>query len=441
MDNIYLLPVFLLDSLPFSYFLYKALRRHLKYKRSALTFLAWLGVTAAVACFFFFLTYLPFFTHETLRLYRLGASMTLLALLLVSVNKAKGKTAFAFFLIMPFSLGFSELAAFISQYIETDAPPYAITSLVRFITIALLYPIMIFMWEKMDVQARRITDPVTWNYLWPIPFCSSISSILLMDRNFEFSPPNLSDLLGRVAVWVGNVAICWLLFHLANRFEQRVHLQDLSERSDMLLTLQAQQYADLAASVEEARAARHDLRHHLGALKTLSEDGEHEQLRLYIDEISEGLPSERRIKVCENYAANAVLDHYIRKANSLDIPIKINMRLPNAVGISDADLCVILGNSVENALEATAMVPEEERFISISALSEGDRLYITVDNSFDGTLKTNRDDGVYLSRKRDFRLGGVGIGSIKAAVAKYNGQMKIEAEDKIFRLSLMLNKL
>lgn len=438
MNNIWLFPVFLLDTLPFSYFQFEFLKHELRYKTTKATFAVWLLITTAVAAGFFGLTCLPFYNENVLMFLRLINSYFLFAMLLLSTKTARAKVVLIFSVTIPFSLGFSVIATFISQYIKGDTPLYMVSSIIRFAIILALYPLMVLMWRRFCKESKRITDSTVWRYLWLIPASSAISELVLIDRNFEITGIDFSDMIGRVILCFSSIAVCWLLIFLAGRFEARIHLQDANERNETLLALQRQQYADMAEQIEHTRALRHDIRHHLNAMRSLLQNKEYDKLDTYINELSGSVIVSKSITICENYAANAIMDSYIRKAHESDIPIKISFRLSNDSGISDADLCVLLGNIVENAIEATSVLPPEKRFISINALEEGDRIYMTFDNSFDGTVK--RSGNGFLSRKKDFSVTGIGLVSVGIIVNKYGGDMKTETEDNIFRLSLMINK-
>lgn len=438
MINIWLLPVFLLDTIPFSYFQFVFLKRDLRYKLNAATFVFWLLITVAVGAGCFGLTCLPFYNDDALRYLRLLNCCILLVILLFSTKTAKSKVLLIFSVTTPFSLGFSIIAAFISQYTRGDTPLYMVSSIIRFAIILVLYPFMVWMWRKFGKESDRITDPTVWRYLWLIPASTAVSELVLMDRNFEVEGISISDMIGRVILWFGSIAVCWLLIFLAGRFEMRIHLQETNERNETLLALQRQQYAEIAERIERARALRHDIRHHTNAMKSLSESKEYDKLDAYLSELSGSIVSDHQITICENYAANAIMDSYIRKAQELDIPIKINFRLSNQSGISDSDLCVLLGNIVENALEAASKSEPDKRFISINALEENDRIYMTFDNSYCGNLQKNENG--FLSAKRGFASTGIGFASINAVIKKYSGDMKIETEDNVFKLSVMINK-
>ncbi len=438
MDKLWPCASMLLDSLPFIYFIYSALKNNLRVAPGRLVFFVWSLFTAVTSLLFFLPVPTGLIGGELLWLLRELHALLLFAALLVWVKKAFFKAVFVFTLVIPFSLGFTTLSSYISQFIDGNAPPYMISSILRFVLILLAYPVMIFLWRKMGVLADRLTDSEIWRFLWIIPTSAALAELFLVDPNYELSSLPAYDLLGRLAIWCGSTATCWLIFFLSNRLEQRIRLQESNEKSALLLTLQRQQYAELNENIEQARTARHDLRHHVNTISSLIEDRDYDRLREYVTQLSEALPVDRSIKICENYAANAILYHYIQKAQAHDVPIKVSFRLSNSSGISDSDLCVLLGNMVENAIEASSRISPDRRFITLYSLEEKDRIYITCDNSFSGEIRSA--DGVLLSSKRNFAALGIGLSSVRAVVAKYNGDIKIETEDSIFRLSILLTK-
>ena len=436
MDKIWYLAVLLLDSVPFTYFAYTALKNDSMHPPRAITLFFWFAITVAAAIPFFLVLFFISGSAEFLRLSRLAYALVLFGSILLSSKKAISKGIFVYSLIVPFSLGFATLASYIAQFIKVDAPPYMISSILRFCLILVSYPLMVFLWGKLGNIANRITDPAAWRYLWIIPASAAVSEILLFEKDYETTPLTVSGVLGRLVLWIGSFGVCYLLFFFANRLELRLHLEEANQRNSLLLELQKQQYLELAENIEQARAARHDLRHHINTIKAMSDNKDYERMQEYINQLSESVPVDRSIKICENYAANAVLYHYIQRAQNQEVPIKVSFRLSNSSGIADSDLCVLLGNMVENAIDAAEKVPSSNRFVTLSSLEEKDRIYITCDNSFSGELK--KQNGLFLSEKRGFATTGVGLLSIKAIAKKYNGDIKIETEGNIFKISVLL---
>ena len=427
-----------LDTIPFIYFLYQPLKGHLRTSFHAALFINY-ALMAVGSTGFVYLQRTQWYNPNSMLTYRLLWVILMFLLALLLTKRLHAKVLFVFSLIFPFIAGLLILAAFIAQFIKGDSPTYMVSSLVRLALTAVMYPLFLWLWKELGRRANKITEPTLWQYMWVMPASVALSEMLLIGNTYETHGVTVSELLARVSLWAGSVATCWLLFYLADRFEQRIHLQDANERNELLLALQAEQYQRLAESIEETRAARHDMRHHLNAMKAMSENGDYAHLDNYLADLLDQLPRNRQITVCENYTANIILDHFISRTNDLNIPLKFSFHLSHNPRVADADLCVLMGNALENALEAVMELPAEKRFITARALEEEDRIYMTFDNSYGGELKESGNNG-YLSHKRNFAMAGVGVPSIRAIVKKYGGDMRIDAKDGVFKLSILLNK-
>ena len=109
------------------------------------------------------------------------------------------------------------------------------------------------------------------------------------------------------------------------------------------------------------------------------------------------------------------------------IGIQISTDLPDPLYPSDNDLCVILGNLLENAVEAVKKLPKEQRLIRFQMFYENSSLMIEVINRFDGPPPPVGEHPV--SAKRKGRTG-IGLDSVRAAARKYNGSLDLRSDDK-----------
>ncbi|MDR3053497.1 MAG: GHKL domain-containing protein [Coriobacteriales bacterium] len=201
------------------------------------------------------------------------------------------------------------------------------------------------------------------------------------------------------------------------------------------LELQHSVYENLTQSTNEIRAVRHDLRHQLRAIKGYLQEGDEQAALNYIDTIYGNIPQIADKLICENYAVNALAAHYLARARELAIDCDLRLEVPKVVGdISDNDLCVIIGNLFENAIEASAYVDEKKRFIKLQSSIDRQRFTVVLDNSYDGYFVEKGGD--FYSRKRSGK--GIGMASVKAVVLKYGGAMKTEATCNVFMTSLYL---
>jgi hypothetical protein len=220
---------------------------------------------------------------------------------------------------------------------------------------------------------------------------------------------------------------------------------DAAERSELLelevasanrnMEMQRTLFETLANSSEEIRKLRHDMRHQLSAIKGMIESGENTEAADYIDTLYGNIPKVSNQLLCDNFAVNALAAHYLAIANSKEIQTDLRLVVPKKLGrVLDNDLCVIVGNLLENAIEACEFVEPHKRFVKISSTVDKNRFTLVVDNSFDGHLKVRR--GEFYSRKRGLTTRGIGMQSVRAIVLKYDGTMKYETENQIFKTSL-----
>ena len=189
----------------------------------------------------------------------------------------------------------------------------------------------------------------------------------------------------------------------------------------------------LLENQETVRAQRHDLRHQLTVLRSFGESGDNGKLLGYIDSLISSIPSGQEHDYCENAAVNAVVSHYAAQAQALGVQLSIRLSIPEQPEhIPDSALCVILGNLLENAVEACGRMTEGERFIRLRSRRDCGTLTVAMDNSFDGSV-TKRGDGFLSSKRGEI---GTGLRSVTAIAEKYGGTASFEAEGTTFLSSV-----
>ena len=134
-------------------------------------------------------------------------------------------------------------------------------------------------------------------------------------------------------------------------------------------------------------------------------------------------------------AADGVLYHYMKRAEASDIHFQYQGNLGHS-NIADMDICVMLGNALENAFEACLHI-EKNRFVTLTTERDDNVLSIMVHNSFDGHMKTNENN--IFSRKREQRIG-VGLQTMRSVCEKYNGTMKTEWDENTFTVFMILSE-
>ena len=280
-------------------------------------------------------------------------------------------------------------------------------------------PLTLHFLKRLFSQYGATQTTALWKLAWMIP---SLFFLLCLASGSIFtrvSPFELYFLVIRFLVAIGMVAVCFLFFKAIMETQERAALMERFRMTERQLDLQRVQYETLAERVETAKKAQHDMRHHMILMKQYASERAFDRLCGYIDGLIELLPgrgSERLF--CSNHAANAIASYYADLSDADGIALNAQTDIPEDIGqISTPDLCVILGNLLENALEACRRQTQDPRLIRMRAELQDRYFTLVVENSFDGVYKET--DGVFYSLKREGI--GIGLSSVSAIAAKYDG--------------------
>ncbi len=214
---------------------------------------------------------------------------------------------------------------------------------------------------------------------------------------------------------------------------EKKRLEYQMEAVNRQLALQRMQFQKIAENDALVKAQRHDLRHQMTVLRELYAQNDREKLGRYLQALTEKLPSRKEPALCENYAVNAVASHYADMARQAGAEVSVRLTVPPELPAAlESDLCVIVGNLMENAAEACARMTGGNRFVRMGSQLEHGVLTLAVDNSFDGHLRQN--DGAFLSSKRDGE--GIGLASVMAVAKKYGGNAQFVEKDGVFQASV-----
>lgn len=146
-------------------------------------------------------------------------------------------------------------------------------------------------------------------------------------------------------------------------------------------------------------------------------------LEEYLCRYGASLPDDSLVRFCENVAANAVLLYFAQQAKDAGIDYIFKADTPQDSGLSETDISVLLGNLLENALDACRGETGEDRRIIVRAGTDGGSLCITVDNTYHGTLRHTADGRLTSTKHRGAGLGTQSVRSIAGRRAeKTSGQ-------------------
>ena len=139
-------------------------------------------------------------------------------------------------------------------------------------------------------------------------------------------------------------------------------------------------YREVENMYRQMRGWRHDYRNHIQLLKALAANGDMDGVRAYLDELEHDLSTVDTAVKTGNPMADAILNSKISLARSRNIPVRVDARIPVRLRMSELDLCCILGNLFDNAIEASLALPEGERMIRVYMDMKGSQLYLSFTN-------------------------------------------------------------
>ena len=157
-------------------------------------------------------------------------------------------------------------------------------------------------------------------------------------------------------------------------------------------------YAEVENMYRQIRGWRHDYRSHIQTMKAHAAQGDWAAVSAYLDALETDLAAVDTVVKTGNPMADAILNSKIALARSKGIPVRADASVPVALHISELDLCVILGNLFDNAIEASLALPAEERLIRIYVDRKGSQLYISFTN-LTASGKRKKEGGVFRSTK------------------------------------------
>ena len=192
--------------------------------------------------------------------------------------------------------------------------------------------------------------------------------------------------------------------------------------------LMEHQYDEIKSVYMDMRGWRHDYHNHMQVMKAQLALGNTEEMGAYLDQLERELDRVDTFVRSGNLMVDAILNSKLTLARRQEVAVNCSAKAPKRLSVEDVDLCVILGNLLDNALEACAQVEKEKRFLRLYLTVNKSQLYFSVQNA--AKEEPDFEASRYISRKRGNH--GLGMKRVKAAVDKYDGYLNLANEPGIF---------
>ncbi len=356
------------------------------------------------------------FTHISSLVMVLGG----MAVLIFSTDSV-GKTVF----IQLTQSGISTAMSVILSMVRTVFDLSYTTLLILF---AIFSPILFFVGLKFWAKPLRyLIDnlPDKLGSLFVLPVFSMLIAWLIPiypPQNFANHP------IFCTVIMLGAELALFAYVYTLYRSIRRIHFLSREESQNKLLQAEISSYQEY---LESARQSRHDLRHHDALLLSCLEGGDTAGAIAYLRSHEQALEESALIRYCDEPTISAVLRIYDRRASELGVRFSATAQAPKGLRFNPAELGGLLGNALENALNAAQKVTDG--YISFNAAMEDDNLLIEIRNSVQG--ETGFQNGVPVSQKTG---GGTGTRSMLRVVQRNGGILNFSQAGNEFFTRIIL---
>lgn len=194
------------------------------------------------------------------------------------------------------------------------------------------------------------------------------------------------------------------------------------------------QVLEIQNMYKQVRGWRHDYRNHIQNMKIQLAAGNYQGLDKYLSELAEDLNTVDTVIKTGNVMADAILNSKLSVAEKLNVRLNVKAAVPQDLPMSDVELCAVMGNLLDNAVEACAALPEDERFIRVYIGRVKGQFYLSVQNS---AGKVKKNGTAYITTKQG-ENHGYGIFRIDRVVNKYGGYVNRQNEQGCFATEIMV---
>lgn len=227
-----------------------------------------------------------------------------------------------------------------------------------------------------------------------------------------------------------NILIFYLYHSLMKFYSSRMNEQVFKQ----MVKIYSYQLDIARESEERIRALRHDIKHHIIELSALARKGSNDEMAAYLNKMQEFMLNPREYASTGNPDIDGVLNYMLQKANAVLKQVDVQINIPESMSLNHFDICVILGNLVDNAVREAGK--SEEKKLAIKLRVKQEVLFIFIENSYSGKIIEKKD--TLQTTQKDPAIHGIGLENVKRVVAANGGEIKIEHTENRFYVHVLL---
>lgn len=281
---------------------------------------------------------------------------------------------------------------------------------------------------KLTRKGRNISW-ISWLASIVIPISTLILEVIIANQT------NLTkvEAVGSVSLlFAVNIIAFYLYDSLAENYIKKSKLALLQKENELC----SRQCEIMQSSTEDLQAFRHDMSNQLIILNHLLEEGKNEEARRQLDQLSRFIKGKVIYSTSGNTIIDGLVNYKLQSVASENIKVETEIVVPEQLNIDIADFVTLLGNLLDNALEALKKVDWEQRILRIKIVFSQERLIGRITNTYCGEIH-QKDDKI-LTSKKEKQKHGYGLSNVEKIIKKYNGYMEIDYANWEFRVDFII---
>lgn len=262
----------------------------------------------------------------------------------------------------------------------------------------------------------KVISAYHWTNIFIIPVMSLLIIVILFCAN---KLSNMEILLCIVFLFLINLAAFALYNNALISLENKMVSKMLIQQNNYY----EREFELMKTSLDSIKTVRHDLMNHFSIIQILAQKKETEKIREYLSDFGEACKSGKKLVNTGNIIIDSILNFKLQEADRNNIKVQLELSIPSQLSVTSFDLLVILGNLLDNAINASCNIEERKRNINISIRFEKSMLIIKIKNQFNGEILYHGDK-IITSNENKFHHG-IGISNIRDTVEKYEGILNL----------------
>ncbi len=252
------------------------------------------------------------------------------------------------------------------------------------------------------------------------------SLILLLIVTYQFGDGGVFTTITLAMILIFNILIFFIYQGITNLVSLTLNQQAQLSKKEVVES----QVAQMEDTLHEVRRLEHDMKNKLTPVYAMATQGQSDEIADYIMEMLENFPTRKFDARSGIMELDSIINYKLQRAKNLGIRAKVRLELPRTLKIPGMDLAVIMGNLIDNAIEASSKV--EDKWIYVRLKYHKGLVRIDVKNSFDGIVLKKGDK--IISRKEKSLLHGYGITSTRQLLEEYGGDLECYYNEKEFHV-------